>query len=196
MRVKFSWSKADCHQLDGWPYAKHLRVSQVKKKLIGYRWYSSCGLRWLVAPELLASPSPLSCDKDAPSKPQVSISTLQLPDSLHDLPIQLDSHHYSLFIIHIWKSDLHLIWNYFLKLRKENILSAIPLTKGPIVFWPWLPVFMDQGDSRWFKRAHYAMTQDDSRWPTMTYWGLLGVTRVLAPQCDWESKQVDIGCSG
>ena len=103
----------------------------------------------------------------------MSISTLQLPDSLHDLPIQLDSHRYSLFIIHIWKSDLHLIWNYFLKLRKENILSAIPLTKGPIVFWPWLPVFMDQGDSRWFKRAHYAMTQDDSRWPTMTYWGLL-----------------------
>ena len=98
--------------------------------------------------------------------------------------------------IHIWKSDLHLIWNYFLKLLKENILSAIPLTKGPIVFWPWLPVFMDQGDSRWFKRAHYAMTQDDSRWPTMTYWGLLGVTRVLAPQCDWESKQVDIGWSG
>ena len=194
--MKISWSKADGHQLDGWPYTKHHKVCQVKRKLIGYRWYSSCGLRWLVAPEMLASPSPLSCDKDAPSKPQVSISTIQLPDSLHDLPIQLDSHHYSLFIIHIWKSDLHLNWNYFLKLRKENILSAFPLTKRAHCFLPLLPVLWTKVTADDLKGPIMRWLKDDSRWPTMTYWGLLGVTRVLAPQCDWESKQVDIGCSG
>ena len=189
--MKFSWSKADGHQLDWWPYTKQLKVSQVKRKLIGYRWCSSCGLRWLVAPELLASPSPLSCDKDAPSKPQVSISTIQLPDSLHDLPIQLDSHHYSLFIIHIYThlekwstSDLKLLF----EATQGEHFKCIPLNKEGPLFFASAARFMDQGDSKWLKRTHYAMTQG---WLKMTNDDLLGATGVLAPQCGWESQEVD-----
>ena len=108
MRVKISWRKSDGHQLDGWPYTKHLKVSQVKKKLIGYRWYSSCGLRWLVAPELLPSPSPISYDKDAPSE--------KCPSQLYNCQIHCMIYQFNLIaivilclsytfgkVIYIWK---------------------------------------------------------------------------------------------